>query len=81
MGKKIIRGIVVPVEWDESGRVVNAAISTSDENEYFVDRRSGDLGLLLGHLNADVEIDGHITIKDRIKTIKIENIKINKKWN
>ena len=33
-----IRGIVIPVDWDEKGKVVGLAISTFNEDEYLVER-------------------------------------------
>jgi len=32
-----IKGIVIPVDWDKKGKVVAAAISTYDEDEYLID--------------------------------------------
>jgi hypothetical protein len=32
-----INGLVIPVEWDEDGRVVDIAIATYDENQYFIE--------------------------------------------
>jgi hypothetical protein len=31
-----IKGIVIPVDWDEKGKVVTAAISTQTEDEYVI---------------------------------------------
>jgi len=32
-----IRGIVIPVDWDENGNVLAAAISSPDEQVYFIE--------------------------------------------
>ena len=35
-----VRGILVPVEWDESGRVLTTAVSTDQENEFVIDNNN-----------------------------------------
>ena len=34
-----IRGIVIPVDWDEKGNAVAASVSTYDEDQYFIDSK------------------------------------------
>jgi hypothetical protein len=34
----IIKGLVIPVEWDENGRVVDIAIAAFDENQYSIEK-------------------------------------------
>jgi hypothetical protein len=42
-----IRGLVVPVEWDDKGNILNLVISTFDEDEYLIelDQRGKQLNL------------------------------------
>jgi len=53
-----IRGIVIPVDWDEKGSVVALAISTPDEDEYFIDRDHHKGKELLHFIQEDVEVSG-----------------------
>ena len=32
-----VKGILIPVNWDQKGNVVSVAIATDDENEYLVE--------------------------------------------
>ncbi len=52
-----IRGLVIPVDWDEKGNVVGVAISTFDENEYLVDRDEESEGLL-SIIREEVQVSG-----------------------
>ncbi len=38
-GPSILRGLIVPVDWDENGRVTAVAISDFYEEEYLIDRK------------------------------------------
>ena len=52
-----IKGIVIAVDWDEKGKVVAAAISTHDEDEYLIDNDYKGEELL--HLvREEVEVSG-----------------------
>jgi len=52
-----IKGIVIPVDWDEKGKVVAAAISTHDEDEYLIDNDyKGEE--LLHFVQEEVEVSG-----------------------
>lgn len=41
-----LRGLIVPADWDEKGKVVSVAISTFDEEEYVLDDDETAKGLL-----------------------------------
>ena len=59
MGDKplTIKGIVIPVDWDEEGKVVAAAISTHNEDEYLIDNDyKGEE--LLHFVQEEVEVSG-----------------------
>ena len=55
-----IRGLVVPVEWDEKGNVTATAISTHFEEEYLVDQNAWGEALL-AFLRERVKVSGSIT--------------------
>jgi hypothetical protein len=42
-----IRGVVVPMAWDERGNVVAIALSTHDEDEYAIDKEGRSLPMEL----------------------------------
>jgi len=33
-----IRGLIIPVDWDDRGNIIAAAVSTHFEEEYFIDQ-------------------------------------------
>lgn len=37
-GLTTIRGLIIPVDWDDRGNIVAAAVSTYFEEEYFIDQ-------------------------------------------
>ena len=70
-GERIIKvtGIVIPVEWDEKGKVVAAALSTHGEDEYFIDHDFKG-NELLHHIQEEVEVSG-VARKNKGKNIII----------
>lgn len=72
-GERIItvRGIVIPVDWDEKGKVVAAALSTRTEDEYLIDH--GYKGKeLLHHIQEEVEVSGVARKNNGKKTITVQ---------
>jgi uncharacterized protein YuzE len=52
-----IRGIVIPIDWDEKGNVVAIALSAFNEEEYLVDKdEKGEL--LKAFVRKEVEVRG-----------------------
>ena len=82
MGDELItiRGIVIPVDWDEKGSVVAIAISTPNEDEYLVDKDHKGKELL--HLiQEEVEVSG-VTRKDKDKKIlTVQKYILKKAWD
>ena len=66
-----IQGLIIPVDWDEAGRVLAVAVSTFDEEEYLVEK-DGKGDELLGLLRKEVEVNGVVGIRDGGKTIKVK---------
>ena len=71
-----IRGIVIPVDWDEDGNVLATAISSQDEHEYFVelDKKGKKM---LGLIRRGIEVSGVVRkiIKGR-KTIAVKSYRL-----
>jgi hypothetical protein len=74
----MVRGIVIPVDWDDEGNVLAAAISSPDEQEYLIkqDAKGKELVRLM---RQEIEVSGvvrkgikgcnTVTVKDyRLKT-------------
>jgi len=56
-----VRGLIMPMDWDERGNVTGVAISTSLEEEYRIelDRRGEEL---LGFVRERVRASGKVTV-------------------
>lgn len=66
-----LRGIVIPMDWDEKGKVVTAALSTHTEDEYLIDH--GYKGKELLHfIQEEVEVSGVATKNHGKKTISVQ---------
>ena len=59
-----VRGILIPVDWDERGNVLAAAISGLDEQEYLVEQDAKGKELL-GLMRREIEVSG--TVRKEIK--------------
>lgn len=66
----VVRGVVIPMDWDEQGNVMRIAISSHDEEEYVVDR-GGKGGELVAFIRNEVEVGGEVREEDRKKVIKV----------
>ena len=73
-----MRGIVIPVAWDEQGNVIATAIFDHDENEYLVDK-TGRGEEFLSLIRQEIEAKGVVTERaDRkIFTISEYNVRVN----
>jgi len=68
-----IKGIVIPVYWDQKGNPVNVAIATHTEEEYFV-RNDSKGKELLNLIRVGVKVRGLAKEVAGIKVIKVKNI-------
>lgn len=66
-----IRGVVIPMDWDEHGNVVSIAISSHDETEYLVDK-DGKGRELLAFIRKEVEVGGEVKEEDHRKAIRVK---------
>ena len=72
-----IRGIVIPVVWDEKGDAISVAIATYHEEKYLVaDNITGRR--LMSLLKKRVVVNGIIKDEDTVKIIYAKTIRINK---
>ena len=63
-----VRGLVIPVDWDEKGNVTATAISTQLEEEYLVEQNAWREALL-AFLRQRVKVSGSVAVKDDGKKI------------
>ncbi len=72
-----IRGIVIPVDWDEKGKVIAAAVSTYTEDEYLInnDYRGREL---LHLIQEEVEVKGIVTQNKDKKMIGVQKYVLRK---
>lgn len=63
-----IKGLVIPVDWDEKGTVVAVAISTHDEKEYLIDRDQKGQELL-HFIQQEVQASGVLREREDKKKI------------
>ena len=68
-----VRGILIPVDWDEEGNALAAAISGLDEQEYLIEQDAKGKELL-GLMRREIEVRGMVSkaIKGR-KRIKVKS--------
>jgi len=71
-----ITGIVIPVDWDEEGNALAAAISSPDEQEYFI-KQDAKGKELVGLMRQEIEASGVVRkgIKGR-KTVTVKNYRL-----
>jgi hypothetical protein len=72
---RVIRGVVIPMDWDDQGNVVQIAISSHDEMEYMVEREGKGLELL-AFIRKEVEVGGEIKEKNDNKVIKVNKYQL-----
>ncbi len=69
-----IRGIIVPVKWDEKGNVAGLGIETFDEDFFLIDNRS-EICDLTGLMQETVEIVGNLVRKSGKKMISVLEVR------
>jgi hypothetical protein len=73
-----ISGIVIPVDWDQTGRILAAAIATNDEDEYRIDEREKGRKLLQ-FINKNVQVSGEVREEEGRKIINVKQYRLQKK--
>ena len=79
MGEKMskIKGIIIPVDWDEKGNVVAVALSTHDEKEYMINR-TGKGDELRALIREEVEVLGQVGQKGGRRMITVQEYSLKK---
>ena len=75
-----VRGILVPVEWDESGKVLTTAVSTNQEDEFVIDNRSKGKELCV-HLRAEVEVTGRLRQSEGRQIVSVQEYTLLKRFD
>jgi hypothetical protein len=70
-----LRGIIVPVNWDENGNVAGFGIETFDEDFYLIDGID-EIARLKQLMREEVELGGNIHLISGKKIINIREIRI-----
>ncbi|MBU2522625.1 MAG: hypothetical protein KKD50_10435 [Proteobacteria bacterium] len=72
----MVRGIVIPVDWDKEGNALAVAISSPDEQEYLIEQDEKGKELI-GLIRQEVEVSGMVrkANKDR-KTITVKSYRL-----
>jgi len=73
---KTLKGLIVPSQWDNNGKITGIAVSCFDEEEYQILMDEIGRGLM-GFLHKQVEIFGQCTGRNRTKTIRVKGFSIN----
>ena len=70
-----IRGIVVPADWDEKGKVVAVAVSTYNEVEYFIENHEKEKGLKKV-IREEVEARGIVKKEGKKLIMKVKDYRL-----
>jgi hypothetical protein len=73
----MIRGVIIPMDWDEHGNVVRIAISSHDEKEYLVEK-GGKGSELLAFIRKEVDVGGVVKEVDHRKVIRVKQYAVRK---
>jgi hypothetical protein len=70
-----IKGIVLPVNWDEKGNIVALALSTHEEDEYLieVDEKGQEL---MAFVRDEVVVTGIVNKTEKGKTIAVKKYRL-----
>ena len=75
-GSITVRGLLVPVDWDEKGNITETAVSTYFEEEYLIEKNvRGEA--LLPFLRQKVKVIGFVSMDDRgRKVVRVEKYEV-----
>ena len=75
-GLSTIRGLIIPVDWDNRGNVISTIVSTNFEEEYWIDQNPW-ADELLAYLRQRVKVRGYVRQEeDGRKIITVEGYEI-----
>ena len=71
-----IRGLLVPIDWDEHGNIIKTAVSSYFEEEYLIEKNvRGEA--LLPFLRQKVKVIGFVRMDDRgRKVVRVEEYEV-----
>ncbi len=71
-----IRGLLVPVDWDEKGNITEIAVSTYFEEEYLIEKNVREEALL-PFLRQKVKVIGFVRMDERgRKVVRVEEYEV-----
>ena len=71
-----IRGLLVPIDWDEKGNITEIAVSTYFEEEYLIQKNVREEALL-PFLRQKVKVIGLVSMDDRgRKVVRVEEYEV-----
>lgn len=71
-----IRGLLIPVDWDEKGNITETAVSTYFEEEYRIERNARGEALL-PFLRQKVKVIGFVRMDDRgRRVVRVEEYEV-----
>jgi hypothetical protein len=71
-----IRGLLVPIDWDEKGNITETAVSTYFEEEYRIERNARGEALL-PFLRQKVKVIGLVSMDDHgRKVVRVEEYEV-----
>jgi hypothetical protein len=74
--RTMIKGLVIPVDWDQTGKVRTVGVLTDDEGEYEV-ASGGASGQLMMHLRREILADGVLLdAVGSVKRVRVESFAI-----
>jgi hypothetical protein len=72
----IIRGLLVPIDWDEKGNITEIAVSTYFEEEYLIEKSVREEALL-PFLRQKVKVIGFVRMDARgRKVVRVEEYEV-----
>ena len=75
--RSTVRGVIIPIDWDEKGNAVAVAISSHDEDEYYIEKDEKG-GPLLAFIQEEVEVSGIVRENGNKKIITVKEYRITK---
>ncbi|MEW6264968.1 MAG: hypothetical protein AB1641_17980 [Thermodesulfobacteriota bacterium] len=74
----VIRGLIIPAVWDETGRVTAVAVSAFNDNEYLV-APTPKAARLLGLLRREVEVQARLKEEGGRQVIEVVRYRTKRK--
>lgn len=76
----MLKGIVIPIEWDENGCVTAVALSTHTEDSYVIER-FGKGRDLFEYLQSEVAVNGVVRRVSGAKHLRVTDFRLTKAWD